>query len=145
MALPLAVLHGACFPEDPWDAPAFERILGLFGVFGYLAVDPAEPAGFILARDLGGEAEILTLGVLPALRRHGAARALLDRVLDEARRRGLGSVVLEVAADNDAARRLYAAAGFLRVGQRPRYYCRRGGTVDGLILRRGITSEAASP
>lgn len=143
LTLPLAAMHGACFPEDPWDTPAFERIFVLSGVFGHLAWPADDPAGFILARDLGEEAEVLTLGVLPGARRQGVGHALLAAMLAEARRRGIGSVVLEVAADNGAARRLYADCGFMQVGRRPRYYRRPSGIVDGLILRRGIVSEAA--
>ena len=144
LTLPLAVMHRACFPEDPWDAAALDRILALSGVFGYLAGESGEPVGFILARDLGEEVEVLTLGVLPVARRHGVGRALLDAVLCATRRRRLGSVVLEVAADNAAARRLYTTCGFTQAGRRPRYYRRSGSTVDGLILRRGMASEAAS-
>lgn len=138
VAAPLALLHADCFPDDPWDAAAFERILGLAGVFGYLAWDDDDPAGFALARDLGGEAEILTLGVVPAARRRGLGRALLDCVVAAAAGRALGSIVLEVAADNEAARLLYRSAGFVRVGRRPRYYRRAGGRADALILRRAV-------
>ena len=101
------------------------------------------PTGFALARDLGEEAEVLTLGVLPEARRHGVGRALLDAVLVETRRRGLASIVLEVAADNGEARRLYAGCGFRQVGRRPRYYRRPDGMVEALILRLGLPSEAA--
>ncbi len=67
------------------------------------------------------------MGVLPAWRRRGIGRALLDAVVAEAGARGIASIVLEVAADNEAARRLYAALGFVQVGRRPRYYRRAGG------------------
>jgi [ribosomal protein S18]-alanine N-acetyltransferase len=167
-AEPLALMHRDCFPEDPWNAASFARLSALYGVFGYLAwldEGPSDKApsdkalsddalgddalgddalgddalgGFILARDLGGEAEILTLGVLPRTRRLGVGRALLDAVMAEAGRRRLGSVVLEVAADNAAARLLYGATGFVRVGMRPRYYRRDHGAIDALILRRPI-------
>lgn len=143
IALPLSAMHQACFPDDPWDAAALARILALAGVFGYLTWQAAEPSGFILARDLGEEVEILSLGVLPGLRRRGAGRALLDALIADAGRRRCSSVVLEVAAENDAARRLYAACGFRQVGRRPRYYRRAGHVADGLILRRTITSAAA--
>lgn len=138
----LSLLHAACFPDDPWDAAALGRILALSGVAGHLAWEGEAPAGFLLARDLGGEIEILSLGVVPELRRCGIARALLDALVADARRLNIGSIVLEVAADNEAARRLYAAFAFRRVGRRPRYYCRADGVVDALILRREITSEA---
>jgi ribosomal-protein-alanine N-acetyltransferase len=142
LAVPLAAMHRACFPEDPWDASALDRIFALSGMFGYLGCAADEPRGFILARDLGEEAEVLTFGVLPAVRRQGVGRALLDAVLAETRRRALGSVVLEVAADNEVARRLYGNCGFVQVGSRPRYYRRPGGTVDAVILRRGVASKA---
>ena len=140
-AVPLSVMHRAAFPEDPWDAAALERILALSGGFGYLAWQEGSPAGFILARDLGGEVEILSLGVLSARRRRGIGRALLDSVVAEAQRRRAGSLVLEVATENDAAGRLYAACGFVQVGRRPRYYRRADGRADALILRRAVTGE----
>jgi [ribosomal protein S18]-alanine N-acetyltransferase len=137
-AVPLAAMHRVCFPDDPWDADALARILALPGSFGFLAWQDDRPAGFILARDLGGEAEILSLGVLPARRRRGIGRALLAAVAGEAAARRSGAIVLEVATDNEAARRLYAAFGFAAAGRRPRYYRRIAGTADALILRREV-------
>ena len=142
-AEPLAALHGACFPEDPWDAEALGRILALHGGFGFLAWKADMPVGFALARDLGAEGEILTLGVVPTCRRRGVGRALLCAILDRARRQSIPSIVLEVAADNAAARRLYAAAGFVPIGHRPRYYRRGHETADALLLRCRITSQSA--
>jgi ribosomal-protein-alanine N-acetyltransferase len=132
---PLSLLHAACFPEDPWDRAAMARVLGLAGVFGKIAWDGEMPIGFVLARDLGDECEILALGVLPHRRRHGIARRLMTAVAVEATARRLGSIVLEVAADNDAARHLYAALGYVAVGRRPRYYRRNNEAIDALILR----------
>jgi ribosomal-protein-alanine N-acetyltransferase len=140
-AVPLALLHRACFPEDPWDAAALERVMALAGGFGFCAWRTDTPAGFVLARDLGGEVEILSLGVLPETRRQGIGRALLRAVFAEAERRGGGSIVLEVAAENAAARALYAGLGFLSVGRRPRYYSRPAGVIDALILRCMITAK----
>jgi [ribosomal protein S18]-alanine N-acetyltransferase len=140
-AEPLALLHAACFSEDPWDAEALRRILALSGGFGFVAWEADTPVGFALARDLGNECEILSLGVLPEFRRGGVGRALLRAVIDQAARQGLPSIVLEVAADNAAARRLYGGAGFVAAGRRPRYYRRGGETIDALLLRCPVTSE----
>jgi ribosomal-protein-alanine N-acetyltransferase len=137
-AAALAVLHRACFPDDPWEAGALARILALAGGFGWLAWEADEPVGFILVRDLGSECEVLSLGVLPRWRRRGIASDLLAAAIAEARDRRLPSVVLEVAVDNDAAAALYAAAGFVTVGRRGRYYRRPDGRVDALILRLGL-------
>ena len=141
-AAPLSLLHRACFPEEPWEADALERILALSGAFGFCVWRGDRPAGFVLARDLGGETEILSIGVLPERRRSGIARALLGAVFTEAERRGGESVVLEVADDNAPARRLYAGLGFVAVGRRPRYYSRGSGLSDALILRRRTRAEA---
>jgi len=140
--VPLAAMHRACFPDGPWDAATLERILALAGGFGYLAWHAESPVGFILARDLAGEVEVLSVGVLPPWRRRGVGRALMDAVVAKAGCDGLGSIVLEVASENAAARRLYAAFGFVQVGRRPGYYRQSGGRADGLILRRGITGES---
>ena len=131
----LATLHRTCFPDDPWEAGALARIMALAGAFGWLAWEDDEPAGFILVRDLGNECEILSLGVTPRWRRRGVGQELLRACITETLGRGLPSVVLEVAVDNDPAIELYNAAGFGVVGRRARYYRRPGGRVDALILR----------
>jgi [ribosomal protein S18]-alanine N-acetyltransferase len=142
--VPLSAMHRACFPDSPWDAATLERILTLAGGFGYLAWQEDAPVGFILARDLAAEVEVLSVGVLPQWRRRGVGRALFDAVVARTERDGLGSIVLEVAAENEAARALYAAFGFVQVGRRPGYYRQTGGRADGLILRRGTTGEPSA-
>ena len=141
-AAPLAAMHRVCFPDDPWDADSLGRVLQLSGGFGYLAWEDERPAGFLLARDLGGEIEVLSIGVLPERRRQGIGRALLASLAAAAARRHSLSIVLEVATGNAAARRLYADFGFAQVGRRPHYYRSRNGIADALILRRAITGEA---
>jgi ribosomal-protein-alanine N-acetyltransferase len=141
-AEPLAILHGACFPDDPWEAGALARLIALTGSFGWLVWEDKSPAGFILVRDLGNECEILSLGVAPRWRRLGIAQDLLRAAIAEARRRALPSLVLEVATDNDPAQALYAGFGFVRVGRRARYYKRPDGRADALILRLILSSPA---
>jgi [ribosomal protein S18]-alanine N-acetyltransferase len=137
----LAEMHRGCFPDDPWDADVLSRIIGLAGIFGRLAWADDTPSGFVLARDLGGEVEVLSLGVIPEARRLGVGHALLQAVLAEADQCGAASVVLEVAEDNAAARRLYRVCGFIEAGRRPRYYRRAKTVVDGLLLRRSAAAQ----
>jgi ribosomal protein S18 acetylase RimI-like enzyme len=98
--------------------------------------DP-EPAGFLLARALAGESEILSLGVVAAWRRHGTARALLRAAMIRAGQTGAARTLLEVAEDNMAARSLYAAEGFALVNRLPRYY-RRPGAAAALVFARDL-------
>ncbi|BBK45255.1 N-acetyltransferase GCN5 [Allostella vacuolata] len=130
----LALLHGACFPEDPWPADAWAALLGQPGVAGAALLRAGEPVGLALGRHVADEAEVLTIGVAPGQRRIGAGRALLDHLLASLPGQ-VSTVFLEVAADNVPAQALYANAGFRRAGTRRGYYRRAGGVaVDALLL-----------
>ena len=136
----LARLHAECFPDDRWDAAALAELLAMRGASGHLVEETAysRPLGLILDLILAEHAEILTLGVAPAARRSGVARAMLNDLFRRARLAGARSVGLEAAADNLAARRLYETCGFSQTGQRPGYYRRAGATVDALVFRRTL-------
>jgi [ribosomal protein S18]-alanine N-acetyltransferase len=87
------------------------------------------------------QAEILTLAVVPAARRRGVGAALLQAVMQAAAARGAAALFLEVSTANDAARALYARAGFCEVGRRCRYYA--DGT-DARVLTRALTAGATA-
>ncbi|MBB5692471.1 GNAT family N-acetyltransferase [Muricoccus pecuniae] len=128
----LAALHARAFPPDErWGVVALGTMLGLEGGFGLVAGDGA-PLGFVLARSLAGEAEILTIAVDPEARQRGLGTALLAAAAGEAGRRGAEVLFLEVSEANAPARALYARAGAAEVGRRRRYYT--DGT-DALVLR----------
>lgn len=134
----LAAVQQHCFPDDPWTADFIETLLGQPGTFGLLVVANGEPIGFALARVVTEDSEILAIGVLPAARRGGLGRRLLDAVCVEVERRGAKALFLEVAEDNDAARALYAHSGFAHIGTRPAYYIRPQGRLAALVLRRSF-------
>ena len=144
LAAPLAMLHRACFPEDPWDPRAMAEIVGMAGFFGRIAWHGEEPAGFTLAQDLGEECEVLSLGVAAERRRVGIGSALLDSACRAAYALGARSCVLEVAVDNIGARAFYAARGFVEIGYRRDYYRHGGQSVDALILRLGLAAVSRS-
>jgi len=135
----MAAMQRLCFPEEPWSAEFVGTLMGQPGTFALLAVrGDSEPAGFVLARAVADDAEILTIGVLPGERGGGLGRRLVDEAAEGARRLGATALFLEVAEDNTAARALYAAAGFAPVGRRPGYYKRPDGRVAALVLRRSF-------
>jgi [ribosomal protein S18]-alanine N-acetyltransferase len=104
----------------------------------YLAAEGAdgELLGWAGVMVIGESAEILTVGVVPAARRRGIARLLIDGLTAEARNRGAVEAFLEVRVDNDAARALYAGEGFDEVGLRRGYY--DSGRVDAVVMRRDL-------
>jgi ribosomal-protein-alanine N-acetyltransferase len=143
----LAAIHAQCFaPAEAWDATIMAAELSMPGVFAFLS-EPSfdeeggneEGGGMILARAIADEAEILTLGVVPAARRQGIARALVDEAALHANALGAVRFFLEVSTSNLAAQALYRRAGFVQVGIRRRYY--PDGS-DALVLSRSITSAA---
>ena len=144
LAAPLSMLHRACFPEEPWEPQAMSKIMAIPGFFARIAWEDDEPVGFALALDLGGECEILALGIVPGRRRAGTGLALLNSICGEVLRRGGHSVFLEVAADNAGALALYGVGDFIQIGRRTNYYRRSTGPVDALVLRRMIAQISLS-
>ena len=134
----VAALHARCF-EEPWRPELIGRIAQAPGGIGLLWRREDEALGFVLCRTNGSRGEVVSLGVAPAARQRGVARALMNAAIDSVSRRGLRTLYLEVAEDNDAALRLYRALGFAQVGRRPGYYAKPDAEpVDALTLRRAI-------
>jgi ribosomal-protein-alanine N-acetyltransferase len=79
---------------------------------------------------------LMNLAVAPERRREGLAKVLMDDFLAEAGTFGAPDVWLEVAVDNEAARRLYEAYGFDVVRVRRKYY--QPGDIDALVMRREV-------
>jgi ribosomal-protein-alanine N-acetyltransferase len=132
----LAAIHAAAFPDDPWGAGAFQIQLEMHGVIGLMD----DRGGLLLMRVTLDEAEILTVGVLPHLHRQGIAGGLLRTAMAQARDAGALSMFLEVDIGNQAARALYARAGFREVGRRRRYYANGA---DALVLRVDLSTKSA--
>jgi ribosomal-protein-alanine N-acetyltransferase len=132
----LAGLHAKAFDStEIWDRSAFDSLLDGPGLDALVASDDEMPLGFILIRTIAGEAEILTLAVLPAARRAGTGRALVEAGLDAARVRGAQRAFLEVSVNNMAALALYRSTGWDAAGHRTRYY--KDGS-DALVLSRTL-------
>jgi ribosomal-protein-alanine N-acetyltransferase len=135
----VATLHAECFAQA-WAEEFLVRILAHPGAAAFLAVEGEVPAGFVVMRAAAGEAEILSLGVKPAMRCRGVAAALVRTACGHAEAVGMAAeVFLEVSVGNAAARSLYGHLGFLEVGRRPDYYeDAMGAARDALVLRRGL-------
>ena len=93
-------------------------------------------AGYIVARETAGELHINNVAVRAEYRRHGIGAALLNHVLDEARRRKANAAFLEVRSANHAAQALYEKCGFRAIARRADYYSepREDAVVMSLVL-----------
>lgn len=147
----LAALHEACFTMPrPWSAQEIGALLAEPSCF--LLTEPAGGSaggamqGFLIGREAGGEAELLTLAVAPGARRSGTGRRLTESFLRRAAERGAETAFLEVAASNAPAIALYLAAGFRRAGLRRGYYRSAGGQrEDALVLSKPLIASATGP
>jgi [ribosomal protein S18]-alanine N-acetyltransferase len=127
-AAALAAIHAAAFPpRETWGADAISLQLALPGAFGLID----GRGGMLLGRIAADEAEVLTLAVVPAVRRQGIATALLQAAKNHARALGARAMFLEVATGNAAALALYRREGFAEIGRRRRYYADAS---DALVL-----------
>ncbi|MDB5691304.1 MAG: family N-acetyltransferase [Alphaproteobacteria bacterium] len=121
---------------EGWTAPQCAGLLPMAGVWLTLARDGGAIAGFALSRVIAGEAELLLLAVGSKRQKSGIGELLLNRFIEDARRRGARQLHLEVRDGNPAVR-LYKRAGFSQVGRRRNYYSGRNGELfDALTLAR---------
>lgn len=134
----MAKLEQRCF-SLPWSLRQCEAALAQrsFAAFGAFAKDVL--IAYVSVYHAAGEMEIVNLAVAPKWRRRGFGRRILDMVLQVARKMGMQRVSLEVRPSNGAALALYAAAGFVGVGRRRRYYPDTG--EDALIQEFKIESK----
>jgi [ribosomal protein S18]-alanine N-acetyltransferase len=119
---------------DPWTRQAFEAALKeRHARFRVAHSRDGAVVGYLIAWFVLDEGEIANLAVVPAARRRGVARALLDAIIAEARESRIARLFLEVRESNAAARALYAAMGFMPIALRARYY--RKPVEDAIVLR----------
>lgn len=136
-------LHCACFSQG-WNQVEMARVLAMPGASGTLILQEnresgiAAPSGFLLGREVAEEAEIISLGVLPAARQRGLGGALLTEFITRMREHGVKTLFLEVSTHNEAAISLYKRNGFIAAGLRKAYYAPEPGqsaATDALIMR----------
>ncbi len=132
----MAALHARAF-ERPWSAADIATLLQNPSAFALIA-SAGDAQGFVLAWAAAGDAELLTVAVVPEARRRGVGASLVSAAGVAALVRGAATMHLEVAEDNAAARALYAKLGYAEAGRRPGYYAATIGRVDAIVMRRTL-------
>ena len=134
----VAALEQRCFGE-PWSRGALELLLSDMAC-GRVALNETDEViaygGMLFAP---GEGQITNIATHPDARRRGAARKVLDALIEAAERRGAEQVSLEVRASNAAALALYEGRGFSVAGRRRNFY--RAPTEDALVMLLPLSGE----
>ena len=93
--------------------------------------------GFALGRIFHDEAELLMIIVQPNQQGRGFGRAYLSGFELKCAKRGAKSCILEVSANNNAAKSLYYSSGYEQIGIREFYYrLDNNRRLDALILKK---------
>lgn len=116
----IAALEQLCF-HAPWSEGALELLCGDTAT-GFVALDGEAVVAYGGMLCVLDEGQITNIATHPDHRRRGCADAILGALLQEAARRALSFVTLEVRESNAPALALYRRHGFVPVGRRPHFY-----------------------
>jgi len=128
----------------PWSSDDFELFLGetvsdgdvMRSLFLVCTDSDGDVCGYICARCVLDECEILNVASSPSHRRMGVGRMLMSAVHDTAASLGVTDCYLEVRESNTPARSLYESLGYEAVGVRRCYY--RCPIEDAILMKHSV-------
>ena|ERR1700722_19500553 len=118
-----ARLHQDAFFKG-WKEKDFQEFLQNSLVHGLKIEENCDLSGYILWREIGEEAEILTFIVAPSYRRMGRGSLLLTTLFELLLKKNITKLFLEVAEDNKGAQSFYIKHDFVFFNKRQQYYAR---------------------
>ena len=120
----------------PWSRETLEEDIKKPYSLYFVALENERVLGYAGMWHIVGEGHITNIAVKPEERRRGVGEALVDALIDEAVRREIEELILEVRVHNYNAQRLYLRKGFILERIRKNYYSDTG--EDALILRKDL-------
>jgi ribosomal-protein-alanine acetyltransferase len=124
-------IQAACPEIAQWTAWDYDRVAS-GEMAGWVGEEESGIVGFLVARRIVNEIEILNFAVSPNARGRGAGAMLLQEPLTWGKAFGAVETILEVRASNATALRFYERHHFEIVGRRAHYYSEP--TEDALLL-----------
>jgi ribosomal-protein-alanine N-acetyltransferase len=135
----VAKLHAASFYRG-WPRQDIEAYLLDTDTPTLVACDAKRKvAGFAMLRLLGDDVELMTIAVDPKFRGKGVGAAIMKACFADLLMTPSKRMILEVAADNPAAIKLYRNLGFQKISERKGYYARPDGQpATALVMARNL-------
>jgi ribosomal-protein-alanine acetyltransferase len=133
----VAVLERLLFGVDAWNEPQVREELTGERRQAWVVGEPV--VGYAVTMAAGDVVDLQRIGVHPDHQGQGLARILLDAAVAAGKAARADRMLLEVSAANTAALAFYAAAGFVEIDRRRRYY--RNGT-DAVVMRLPLAATA---
>ena len=134
----LAELEKLCFPH-PWSQKAIEDEVHNPNAYFVTAVDEEKVLGYGGMHCSHKECYVDNIAVFGHHRKKGVGTAIVEALIQEAKRQGAEFISLEVRPSNRAAVGLYTKLGFAEEGRRRNFYT--DPTEDALILTRRFPKE----
>jgi ribosomal-protein-alanine N-acetyltransferase len=118
----VAAIEALVYPS-PWSKSAFvsEILENTFASY-FVALMDGVVVGYAGIWTILDEVHITNLAVHPDNQQQGIGRFLLECLITEALKNGVGRMTLEVRTSNYKAQKLYENYGFINRGLRPKYY-----------------------
>jgi len=98
-----------------------------------------KPLGYLKARVIGDELEIISILIDKKFRKLGIGKSLLNKLLNIALEKKIQNIFLEVSVENQIAINLYKKFNFIKVGKRKNYYFQNGRYIDANIMRLALS------
>ena len=117
---------------DEWSKEFFASFFSRENVFFFSSKIPSE--GYLIARKISDEYEVLSLATNKKKRRNGIASELLSNLLIKAKKNKIKKIFLEVSKKNFPAIKMYKKFGFFMSGDRKNYYKTSNGFTDAYIM-----------
>jgi ribosomal-protein-alanine N-acetyltransferase len=127
-------LDQACFPAGiSYSKTTLRYFLTLASADCVIAEEAGRIIGFVVSEENPPLAHIITLDVDAKHRRHGVGTALLETLESNLGARGVRSILLETATDNEAAVAFWKSHGYRIEATLKRYYL---GRIDAYEMRK---------
>lgn len=118
----IAQAEQECFGKEAWDIDSLALMFASTGISFRLAFLDIAFAGWCVWDFHEKDARLMSIAVLPPLRRGKIGTKLLEDGLNLASKKGFQRVILEVRISNRPAQELYRSLGFVKVGNLPDWF-----------------------
>jgi ribosomal-protein-alanine N-acetyltransferase len=136
-------LDQACFPAGiSYSKTTLRYFLTIPSADCIVAADGKQIAGFILTEENPPLAHVITLDVAETHRQHGVGSALLAESEKNLMLRGVRSILLETAIENEAAVAFWKRHGYRIEAILKRYYL---GKLDAYEMRKILPNTLGNP
>jgi ribosomal-protein-alanine N-acetyltransferase len=136
-------LDKGCFaPGIAYSKMMLRYFLKLPSADGTVAEDSGKIVGFILTEENPPLAHVITLDVADSHRRQGVGSALLEESEKNLALRGVRTILLETATDNEAGVAFWKRHGYRIEATLKRYYLRR---IDAYEMRKILPGAGKTP